>query len=99
MQFLTLQKLTDKLIEWTNKHAKLYLLDKKAEYLRPWQLICKQELYAYFTVQIYMGITIELCIKDYWKDLNIYSTEYIVKKYIGVIRFQQLDCYFWALLP
>ena len=28
-------EIMDKLIEWTNKHAELYPLDKKAEYLRP----------------------------------------------------------------
>jgi hypothetical protein len=77
----------DKLVEWTNKHAELYLLDEEKEYLRVWQPICKQELYAYFSVLIYMGITIESCIKDYWKDLNTYGTEHIVKKYMGVARF------------
>ena len=87
-------KIIDKLIEWINKYAELYLLDKEAEYLYLQQLICKQELYIYFIVQIYIGITIELYVKDYWKDLNIYSTKYIVKKYIGVIRFQQLNYYF-----
>ena len=46
-----------------------------------------------------MGITIESCIKDYWKNLNTYGTEHIVKKYIGVVRFQQLARYFRALLP
>ena len=69
----------DKLIEWTNKHAELYPLNEEAEHPHLWQPICKQELYAYFTVQIYIGITIESCIKDYWKDLNIYGTKYIVK--------------------
>ena len=48
-------------------------------------------------MQIYIGITVELCIKNYWKNLNIYSTKYIVKKYIRVVQFQQLAYYFWAL--
>jgi len=34
-----------------------------------------------------MGITIESCIKDYWKDLDTYGTEHIVKKYILIIQF------------
>jgi len=55
----------DKLVEWINKHAELYPLDKDNKHLHLWQPTCKQELYAYFAVQIYMGITIELCIKDY----------------------------------
>ena len=84
----------DRLVEWTNKHAELYLSDKENEHLRPWQPICKKELYAYFRVLIHIGITIELCIKNYWKDLNTHSTEHIVKKYILVVRFQQLDRHF-----
>jgi len=83
----------DKLVEWMNKHAELYP-PEETERPRPWQPICKQELYAYFGVLIYMGITIESCIKDYWKDLNIYGCEHIVKKYILINRFQQLDYYF-----
>ena len=54
----------------------------------------KEELYTYFSVLIYMGITIELCIKDYQKGLDTYSTEHIIKKYISIIRFQQLNRYF-----
>jgi len=82
-----IDEIIDKLVEWTNKHAELYPSDEKAEHLRLWQLICKQELYAYFGVLIYMGITIELCIEDYWNDLDTYGTEHIVKKYIAVARF------------
>ena len=75
----------DKLIEQTNKHVELYPLDKDNKHLRLQQLICKQELYAYFIVQIYIGITIELYIKDYQKDLTTYSTKYIVKRYIEIV--------------
>ena len=89
----------DKLIEQINKYAKLYSSDKKAEHLYLQQLIYKQELYAYFRVLIYIGITIESCIKDYQKDLDIYGTKYIVKKYITVSRFQQLNRHFRALPP
>ena len=72
-------EIVDKLMEWTNKYTELYPLDKKMENPRVWQLICRQKLYAYLKVLIYIGITIEPAIKDYWKDLNIYSTKYIVK--------------------
>jgi len=82
MQFLTLQKLTNKLVEWTNEYVELYPPDKEKEHLYIWQPIYKQKLYAYFGILIYIGITIELCIKDYWKDLNTYNTKYIVKKYM-----------------
>jgi len=81
----------DNLIEWTNKHAELYPPDKELEHLRAWQPTCKQELYTYFTVQIYIGITIESCIKDYWKDLTTHGSKHIVKKYIGLKRFHVTD--------
>ena len=55
----------DKLIEWTNEYVELYPLNEELEHLCAWQPTYKQELYAYFTVQIYIGITIESCIKDY----------------------------------
>ena len=78
-------KIVDKLVKWINRYTKLYPLNKEKENLYIQQLIYRQELYAYFKVLIYIGLTIELAIKDYQKDLNIYSTKYIVKQYIGVI--------------
>ena len=48
-----------------NKHAELYPPDKEVEHPRTWQPTCRQELYAYFGVLIYIGITIEPAIKDY----------------------------------
>jgi len=89
-----IDKIMDKLIEWTNKHAELYPPNKEKEHLCVWQLTCKQELWAYFAVLIYMGITIESCIKDYWKSLDAHSCEHIIKKYIGLKRFQQLNRHF-----
>ena len=59
------EEVIDKLVEWTNKHVELYLVDKKKEHLCLWQPTYKEELYAYFRVLIYIGNTIELCIKDY----------------------------------
>ena len=57
-----------------NKHAELYPPDKEVEHPRTWQPTCRQELYAYFGVLIYIGITIEPAIKDYWKDLNTHGS-------------------------
>ena len=87
-------EIMDKLVEWTNEHAELYPPNEELEHPRAWQPTCKQELYAYFAVQIHMGITIESCIEDYWKDLTTHGSEHIVKKYIGLKRFQQLDRHF-----
>ena len=93
------EDIMDKLVEWTNKHAELYPPDEETEHPRLWQPTCRQELYAYFGVLIHMGITIESSIEDYWKDLNTHGTEHIVKKYMGAVRFQQLDQHFRASPP
>ena len=89
-----IDKIIDKLIEQTNKHIELYPSDKDNKHPRLQQLTYKQELYIYLAVQTYIGITIESYIKDYQKDLTTYSTKYIIKRYIGIVRFQQLTCYF-----
>ena len=74
-----MDKIIDKFVEWTNKYTELYPLNEEIENPCIWQLIYRQELYTYFKVLIYIGLTIKPAIKDYWKDLNIYSTEYIIK--------------------
>jgi Transposase IS4 len=56
-------------------------------------------LYAYFGVLIYMGITIESSIEDYWGDLEPAGAGHIVKNYIGLVRFQQLNRYFRCTEP
>jgi len=57
-------KIIDKLVEWTNKYAELYPVEE-AKVAHLWKLIDRQELYAYFGILIYIGITIESSIKDY----------------------------------
>ena len=44
-------------------------------------------MYAYFGVLIYIGITIESSIKDYWGNLELAGAGHIVKNYIGLVRF------------
>ena len=46
---------------------------------------------------IYMGFTQELSIKDYWGFLDTISLEYIIKKYIGRVQFEQLNYYFQCI--
>jgi hypothetical protein len=86
----------DKLVEWTNKYAELYPSNNMGKQLwaHPWQPTCKEELWAYFGVLIYMGLTYKSSIKDYWGSLDTTGLEYIVKKYISRTRFEQLNCYF-----
>jgi hypothetical protein len=72
-------EIMDKLVAWTNEYVELYPPDQEKEHPRAWQPTCKQELYAYFAILIYMGITIELSIKDYWSNLKAYGAEHIVK--------------------
>ena len=89
----------DKLVEWTNKYTELHPSNDAGEKLqaRLWQLICKEELWVYFSVLIYIGLTQESSIKDYWGSLDTTSSEYIVKKYIGWVQFEQLNYYFQCI--
>jgi hypothetical protein len=41
------------------------------------------ELYIYFGTLIYIGITAESSVEDYWGDLMENGASYIVKDYIG----------------
>jgi hypothetical protein len=91
-------EIIDKLAEWTNKYAELYPAEE-AELARPWKPTYWQELYAYFGVLIHMGITIESSIKDYWGDLEPAGASHVVKNYISLVRFQQLDRYFRCTDP
>lgn len=87
----------DKLVQWINNFAEAYLTpEEKAPKGRPrlWQPIFREELYAYFGVLIHMGISTESSIEDYWGSLETHGSEYIVKKYISLVRFQQIDRYF-----
>ena len=89
----------DKLVEWTNKYAELHPLNNADERARLWQPICKEELWAYFGVLIYIGLTHKSSIEDYWGSLDTTSLEHIVKKYISWTRFKQLNCYFRCTEP
>ena len=79
-----------------NKYAELHPSNDAGEQLRArlWQPTCKEELWAYFGVLIYMGLTHELSIEDYWGSLDMTGSEHIVKKYISWTRFEQLNRYF-----
>jgi len=92
-------EIMDTLVEWTNKHAEFYPPNEENEDPRPWKPTYREELYAYIAVLIHMGITIEPAIEDYWKDLDTYGVAHIVKKYISITRFQQIDRHFRASLP
>jgi len=69
----------DKLVEWTNKYAELHPSNDVGEKLRarPWKPTCKEELWAYFGVLIYMGFTQESSIEDYWGSLDTTGSERI----------------------
>ena len=91
-------KIIDKLAEWTNKYTELYPIEE-AKFAYKQKPTNRQELYAYFGVLIYIGITIESSIKDYQGDLELASAGYVVKNYIGLVRFQQLHRYFRCTDP
>jgi hypothetical protein len=60
-----MDKIINKLAKWINKHVKLFPPDEEKKYLRLWTPTCKEKLYAYFSVLIYIGIIIKSTIEDY----------------------------------
>jgi hypothetical protein len=76
-------KIIEKLMEWINKYAELYPVEEDAKFIRRWKPIDRQELYAYFSILIYIGITVESSIKDYWDNLELASVDYIVKNSVS----------------
>ena len=80
---------------WTNTYAEAYpVLEKDAPLgkQRSWLPTYRQELYTYFGVVIYMGITIELAVEDYWGPITK-GAAYKVTDYILKNRFKQLERY------
>ena len=59
---------------------------------RPQLPTCRQELYAYFRVVIYMGITIKPAVEDYWGPIEK-GAAYKVGNYMLKNRFKQLERY------
>ena len=53
----------------------------------------REELYAYLSVILYMGLVIEPRIEDYWGTLESHGVEHIIGRYIGKNCYKQLDCY------
>ena len=95
-------KIIDKLIEQINAYIDKQQASKDKDALLiqyKWILIFREELYIYFSILIYIGLTIELAIKDYQGDLDKDRYSYIVKKYILKDRFQQLNRYIRATKP
>ena len=93
-----IDEIMDKLAKWTNEYAELYPAEE-TQSARKWKPTDRQQLYAYFGVLIHIGITIESSIEDYWSDLESAGAEHVVKNYIGLVRFQQLDRYFRCTAP
>jgi hypothetical protein len=96
------EEIMDKLVEWTNEYAELHPTPKEKapkERAWPWQPTCREELYAYLAVLIHMGLTSESCIEDYWGDLDTHGVKHVVKKYMGLQKFEQLDRYFRVTKP
>ena len=88
-------KILERMVEQINKYVETHLtLEDKALRGRPkkWIPMSRRELYAYFSVVIYIGIMIELVVEDYW-GLIIKGAAYKVANYISKNRFKQLERY------
>ena len=82
-----INKIIDKLIEQINIYIDKQQSPKDKDKLltRYYRqlLISREELYIYFSILIYIGITIKLATKDYQSNLEEDSYSYMVKKNIS----------------
>jgi len=88
-------EILDKMAGWINAFVEAHTVSEKDTprgKQRPWLPTCRQELYAYFGVMIYIGITIELAVEDYWGPMER-GAAYKMGDYILKNRFEQLECY------
>jgi len=92
-------ELLDKLAEYTNRNAELHPPSKEKDFPRPWKPTSRLELHAYLAVLIHMGLHIEPSIKDYWHEDFGHGLMHILRKHIGLERWQQLDRYFYCTKP
>jgi hypothetical protein len=91
-----------KFVKWTNVFAEYHLTPEAKQpkhAARPWQPTNKEEVYIYLAAVIHMGITPETCVGDYWGNIDNHGVEHVIKQYITLNRFEQLDRYFRITQP
>ena len=83
-------EILDKMAGWTNAFVEAHSVSEKdipRGKQRPWLPTYRQELYVYFGVIIYMGITIELVVEDYLGPIKK-GAAYKVGDYMSKNRFE-----------
>ena len=86
---------------YTNSNARMYYEKCQTPYARarPWQRLTLDELYAFFAVQIYMGLHKEPRMTDYWNLQLDKPLHPVVYTAISCNRFQQIDRFFHVSDP
>ena len=86
-------------MQYINRNAELYqILEDKTLKGRPrkWKPILRAELHIYLAVLIHIGLHVESSIKEYWHKDFSYSSIHIVRNFIKLKRFQQINRYFYC---
>ena len=76
-------------MEYINRNVELNLTSKEKKLKncpRLWKPTYRLKLYIYLAVLIYIGLHIELTIKDYWYGDFSYGIMHIVGQYISCDR-------------
>ena len=95
-------EILDQLVEYTNRNAELHQTpEDETPKGRPrkWKPTSRAELHAYLAVLIHMGLHIESSTEEYWhKDFSSGSM-HIIRNFIRLDRFRQIDRYFYCTKP
>ena len=85
-------------MQYINRNAELYqTLEDKTLKGRPqkWKPTLRAELYIYLAVLMYIGLYVESSIKEYWHKDFSYSSIHVIRNFIRLKRFQQINRYFY----
>ena len=70
-----------------------------AEFARAWKPTCRQELYVYLGVLLYMALQHEPSISDYWKTSDGFLPDHPLRNYISRNRFEPMDHFLYCTQP
>ena len=85
----------ERLKNHTNEFAAEHEAKNQAPHARPWYPTTIKELRAFLATYIYMGVSREANIKDYWNtDPSKGAIHLLVTRHISLVRWQQIDRFF-----
>lgn len=95
-------ELLNELAFYTNSLAEEYYRKSRkttGESAREWKPACRQELYAYLGVLLYMALHHESSIDEYWKTSNDFLPDYPLRNYFSCNRFEEINRFIYCTPP